>query len=270
MNTPLVALLYLPLVLVVLTACTAQTSVPKDEGNSTRQIKKEDSPQDIELLMKSVKTSDAATIKRLLAAGVNPNVNESLGDTPLMIASIRGDREIVEMLLDAGAEINATDEGGETAIVLAIRFQEKAVIELLLARGANLSFRDKYTGHTLLHRVADRPEMDADILKIVLDRSPNVDVRDNYGVTPLKVAAAHNFFVLEALIKRGADVNAKSNGGSTPLMAAIGSASAMKLLIAHGADVNAKDNDGWTPLELALLNGCPEIIRLLESAGARE
>ncbi len=140
----------------------------------------------------------------------------------------------------------------------------------MLARGANLSFKDKYTGQTLLHNVADRPEMDADIVKIVLDRRPNVDVRDNDGVTPLKVAAANNYSVLEALIKSGADINAKSNNGGTPLMSAIGSASAMKLLIAHGADVNAKNNDGWTPLELALLNGCPEIIRLLESAGARE
>jgi ankyrin repeat protein len=258
------------MVLVVLTACAAQTSVPKAEGNSARQIKKEDSPQDIELLMKSVKTSDAATVKRLLSAGVNPNVKDSSGVTPLMIASIRGDLEIAKLLLDAGAEVNATDDIGKTALADAIRFQEKAVIELLLDRGANLSFKEKYTGWTLLHLVADRPDMDADIVKIVLDRSPNVDVRDKHGVTPLKMAAANNHFILEALIKRGADVNAKSNRGSTPLMSAIGAASAMKLLIAHGADVNAKNDDGWTPLELALLNGCPEIIRLLESAGARE
>lgn len=271
MHTRLVSLLYLLPVLVVLTTCTAQTSVIKDEKSSSGATKQDNSPQNIELLIKSVKNSDAVTVKRLLSAGVNPNVKDSSGVTPLMIASIRGDQAIAVMLLDVGAEVNATDDIGDTALVNAIRFSEKAIIELLLGRGAELSFKAHTTGYTILHLMADDPEMDTDIVKLLLDRSPNVDVKDNQGETPLKLAAArNNLYFLEALINRGADVNAKSNNGGTPLMSAIGSARAMKLLIEHGADVNAKNSDGWTPLELALLDGCPEIIRLLVRVGARE
>jgi ankyrin repeat protein len=44
------------------------------------------------------------------------------------------------------------------------------------------------------------------------------------------------------------------------------------LLIEAGADVNAKNDYGWTPLMSAAMhsNSSPEIIKLLNAAGAEE
>ena len=54
------------------------------------------------------------------------------------------------------------------------------------------------------------------------------------------------------LIKEGHDVNAKNNGGKTPLHVAVGALDLnleiISLLLKHGADVNAKDRDGNRPL----------------------
>lgn len=59
---------------------------------------------------------------------------------------------------------------------------------------------------------------------------------------------------LRRLIEQGADVNARSRDGLTPLIMASlkGKTAVVELLVEHGADVNAQDNNGWTPLAYAL------------------
>jgi hypothetical protein len=59
---------------------------------------------------------------------------------------------------------------------------------------------------------------------------------------------------LRRLIEQGADVNARSRDGLTPLIMASlkGKTTVVKLLVEYGADVNAQDNNGWTPLAYAL------------------
>ena len=59
---------------------------------------------------------------------------------------------------------------------------------------------------------------------------------------------------VQRLIDKGADVNAKNENGSTPLMLAAGrhAAEAAKVLIDNGADVNVKTDMGATPLHIAV------------------
>ena len=67
----------------------------------------------------------------------------------------------------------------------------------------------------------------------------------------------------------GADVNAKTGGGVTPLHdAAFGHKEIAELLIDKGADVDAQDVNGWTPLHCAARNGHKEIAELLLAKGA--
>jgi ankyrin repeat protein len=78
--------------------------------------------------------------------------------------------------------------------------------------------------------------------------------------------------VIAALIKAGADADAKDNDGWTPLShsARYGeNPGAIAALVAAGADVNAKNEYGVTPLMLAMgRGGAAEIIALLTEAGA--
>src|ERR1700691_3690407 len=78
-------------------------------------------------------------------------------------------------------------------------------------------------------------------------------------------------------IREGSDVNAKDNGGYTPLhWAADMGANAgdrvpiAKALIAAGADVNAKDGDGYTPLATAKFAEAEAIVEVLVANGATE
>jgi ankyrin repeat protein len=67
------------------------------------------------------------------------------------------------------------------------------------------------------------------------------------------------------LLKYGADPNAKSDGGWTPLHNAceVGSETIVRILIGVGSDVNAKLLNGMTPLHLASQGGHIEVVKLL-------
>ena len=75
---------------------------------------------------------------------------------------------------------------------------------------------------------------------------------------------------VKALLRKGADVNAKDDSGRTALMFAVINlhGQTVKVLLEHGADVNARDDDGATPLMLAASCGDPEIVQTLLSRGA--
>lgn len=85
---------------------------------------------------------------------------------------------------------------------------------------------------------------------------------------PLHLAAQHGALGrLSALIEAGADVNARANGGKTPLHYAA-NPTVIDALIKAGADVNALDNSGATPLHYASSNGSSANVNALLDAGA--
>ncbi len=76
-----------------------------------------------------------------------------------------------------------------------------------------------------------------------------------------------------ALLARGADVNAKTRYGVTPLIYASGKghADVVRVLLAHGANPNAKDTFyGATPMAMAADKGDAAIVKQLLEKGAED
>ena len=74
--------------------------------------------------------------------------------------------------------------------------------------------------------------------------------------------------VVQLLLEKGADVEARDNDERTALHWAVrgGHTTVMQLLLEKGADVEAKDNRGWTPLGWAAYSGHAAVVQLLKQA----
>ena len=74
----------------------------------------------------------------------------------------------------------------------------------------------------------------------------------------------------ELMLAKGAEVDAKDNGGWTPLhwAARNNKSTVAKLLLANGADPNAKAEGGTTPLDV--MPELAEIVKKLEAEAAQD
>ena len=92
------------------------------------------------------------------------------------------------------------------------------------------------------------------------------------GQVLLQATEAGDIVQMEALLAKGAAVNARNAHGWTPLhvAAAGGDPAVIALLLKHGADVHAQSHIGTTPLDNATTRGGRQaVIDLLLAHGAR-
>ena len=109
-----------------------------------------------------------------------------------------------------------------------------------------------------------------------LDKGVDVNAKREGGSTPLHGAAEGGHEeIVELLIVAGADLHARTvpmlgGGGWTPLHSAArqGHREIVELLIANGTDVNSRDSTGKSSLHDAALEGHKEIVELLIIKGA--
>ncbi|MGA3070514.1 MAG: ankyrin repeat domain-containing protein [Terracidiphilus sp.] len=94
----------------------------------------------------------------------------------------------------------------------------------------------------------------------------NVDAKSSKGATALFVASYYGHLdVVQALLAKGADVNARSNGATALYIASQeGQLEVVQALLAKGADVTAKLSDGRTALDAAKGGGHVEVRAILE------
>lgn len=91
------------------------------------------------LLFAAVSEGNEPLVKELLENGVNPNIANDNGITPLALAAFQGNANMVADLLAKGAEIDYKNNEGWTALTMACEKGHLAVCEVLLEKGANIN-----------------------------------------------------------------------------------------------------------------------------------
>ena len=122
-------------------------------------------------------------------------------------------------------------------------------------------------GSTLLHESVRRGDLAA--VNAVIARGADVNAATRYGVTPLGLAALNGDTpIIRRLLDAGANPNAATPGGETPLMTAarVGRLEAVTLLLDRGAAVDAKTSPGSRP---RFTGRSPRIIRTSSDCSSR-
>ena len=121
-------------------------------------------------------------------------------------------------------------------------------------------------------RKGSKETVNIETVKQAIAAGADLDAKMQGGYTPLHLAAIYDHKeIAEILIAEGADVNAKNKRDMTPLHQAArsGRKEIAELLIAKGADVNAKESGlGTDPLHRAAFRGHEAIVELLIAEGA--
>jgi quinoprotein dehydrogenase-associated probable ABC transporter substrate-binding protein len=192
------------------------------------------------------------------------------GETPLHHAIIMASPSMVEYLIAHGANVNERDRDGWTPIMTAAYLDSAEDVKILAKHGADPNARSAQN-FTPLSIASQYGKNDAAVALIEAGADPSQTVGEG-GYTPLMLATAnHAEPLVHALLKKGADVNAKNSGGVTALMiaAANGGADMVELLMHSGADAQVKNDRGDTALSIARAKGDEKVIKLLGEPASR-
>lgn len=244
----------------------------------------EASNHDWERILEMIIKSDSNINQELITAKNNN------GETILHVAAKRLTPKPVKYILKLGVlNINEIDDKGNTALHLAqtsnstLRVNE--IVSMLLKSGSDVNLKNK-EGKTVLHLACDKCSVK--IVKMLINSKSEINTIDNKGNTPLHYAAKSASDKIEILLEHGANPKIRNNYGNTPILLAAScftifyfplkdpyeedtmDTNAYKkvdMLIAHGSDLNEKDNNGNTLLHLASLNTNVKLIKRLIKDG---
>ncbi|XP_058134543.1 ankyrin repeat and SOCS box protein 3 isoform X3 [Dasypus novemcinctus] len=188
------------------------------------------------------------------------------GFCALHLAASQGHWKIIQILLEAGADPNTTTLEETTPLFLAVENGQIDVLRLLLQHGANVNGSHSMCGWNTLHQASFQEN--AEIIKLLLKKGANKECQDDFGITPLFVAAQYGKLEsLRILISSGANVNCQALDKATPLFIAAqeGHIKCVELLLSSGADPDLYCNeDNWQlPIHAAAQMGHAKILDLL-------
>lgn len=225
-------------------------------------------------LLTAADQCDVDGVKKALLAGADVKTVDSKGNTALMLGNACW-FPMVDLLVSAGSDVNAENAEGDTALSLAADHPKYLdVVERLLVAGANPNRQTPRACMTIVINNIWYHGGDKVSLFLKYGANPNY-AEECELMTPLYVAAAFGRAkVVVDLVNAGALVTATTEEKGTALHGLAGRAytaeqiKALELLVAKGADVNAQTSFGNTPLYNAAGNHKPESVKALLRLGA--
>jgi len=197
----------------------------------------------------SCKTGEEAIFEAILAAGGNVNIQNdtryAMGETALHRALAPDITCLTpaKQLLHAGADPNSLNSIGLPPLFQLTYWKHKDPVQglkLMQQYGADINFRNK-EGMSPLMKVAF-DSSGSTILQAFIEAGAETETTDNYGNTPLHMAAE----------------NSKEGAGER-----------IRLLLKSISDLDRQNDYGKTPLDIALKRKNSEVIEALTAAGAQ-
>ena len=215
----------------------AQAPAPKKKVDPELRMK--------QALMFAARDGNTSQVRGLLEQGVDPNIVDTDGYTPLTYAALRGDLAAVDMLLFAGAKVDVPSQDQMPPILAALA--------------------NKAKNKDVFYRILkEKPNVNA----VYCQKAQNLY---QCATTLMFATESNDVEMVEALIKQGADVNKYTAPRGTALNWALATKTSnspkiVDLLLKSGANPWVADGYSKTPLKLAKISKDKEKIQLIKAA----
>lgn len=158
-----------------------------------------------DLLLAAVNDNPGA-IERLLGQGADPKARDARGYTALHLALRDGSfRAAAKLMEQPGVDIDSTSTAGETPLMMAALKGHVAWMQRLIDRGARLNL----DGWTPLHYAATGPSTEA--VAMLVARGARLDARSPNGSTALMMASRYGpESSVSLLLDKGADLSLRN------------------------------------------------------------
>ena len=159
---------------------------------------------------------DAPGIASLVQRGFDPNTLNDKGETGLTQAfKLDSFRAAQGLINTPSVNVNLPNSKGETPLMMAAIKGQVDLARALIARGADVNRQ----GWTPLHYAVSTPSEDGSdvkMLALLLDKHAYIDAASPNGTTPRMLAAQYGTrSAVQELIKQGADAKLKNQQGLT-------------------------------------------------------
>jgi ankyrin repeat protein len=230
------------------------------------------------------------------AIKTNPNIADKNGQSPLMLAASKGDKELINLLGKNSANFEQEDFAGMTVLMQAVADNNKEMVGYLLQQGAKINTLSD-TGQTAL--IIALKKNYTDLARHLLIKNADVSIHKAESDSPLEVAVANdnadavlvraimgkleqtgnpiesealwksirkgNYEVVKLLIDSGIKIATFEKADDNILLRAleIEEPQIAILAVENGADINKLNKDGYSPLALAIKNNHLELGKIL-------
>lgn len=241
-------------------------------------------------LLRSVSLKNETGTLTMLKGGIDPNVANEKGNTPLIIAASLGDLTNLQHLLAYRADVNAANKDGNTALIYAARYNHPEVIKMLLQPQTmqtplDVNAKNK-AGETALYWGASKGYVE--VVKRLLAAGADPTIAAKNGLVPYAIAQRNGRTqVLEwfnkdirevenaVIAQDNKEILAKQQANraaqkADDIFAAAknGNKARAEELVMANRNVLKDKKDGKTALLVAVENNQTEVVNYLISEGA--
>lgn len=187
-------------------------NIPELKRLETQRLGYVFSPQGF---LKAVESDNQEAVRVFLSSGVDLEVKDERGWTPLLIATANGKGSLAQLLIHSGARPLVRDINGFTPLHWAALQGMSNVVVLLISKGVDVDSQSKFKW-TPLMQACTRGHLT--VCSLLIAAGANLALSNSDGSTALQIASGKGFQeIVQLLMAEEANRNAPDQGASKAL-----------------------------------------------------